>query len=111
MGQTIGWRKYDSQTGKSEWAKVPDWFEGKWTGRWDWFQSLYASGETLQMGNDDEYLRPVDFNAVRQHLANISDESVVAQHWPDLDMVNVRNSWKQCTDWLEANPDVFVDYG
>lgn len=111
MGQTIGWKRYDQATGKSERdERVPERFRGKWAGRFEWFQSLYVRNNTESMPGDDDYLRSIDFDATRKHLDEIPDNEVIAQHWPSLDMADVRRCWKECTDYLEAHPDVFVDY-
>ena len=115
MGQTIGWRKFTHE--KEQYGQkvedLPDWFDGKWAGRFEWYIAMF-DGETESrdecpvMGNG--YYRPRDFAKFRESLASIKDSDVINQHWPALDMSEVRASWKECTDFLEAHPDVFVDY-
>lgn len=112
MGQQLGWyrlgEKWKSGGYKTPWANdAPPEFADRFDGRWAWFNAVLDSdheqiitcgccqnGSTY--GCDTPSLwRPKDFTEFRakQTAANL-----------------IKPIFKQMTDWLEAHPDVYVEY-
>lgn len=111
MGQSIGWyrlgERWKSGGYKTPWADdAPKEFHERFQGRAEWWSAALGCGEQVitcgccqdgyTYGCDTSSVwRPTDFAAFReaQQKAGLTDEIFV-----------------QMTDWLEAHPDVYVDY-
>lgn len=102
MSQSIGWYRF-KEDGSHEWAKdAPDTFDMKFDGRWEWYQAIWdVPHERIPVTDHDcHYMRPTDFTAFRQRLAEIGLLKDDEEH----------EIFREMADWLEAHPDVYVEY-
>jgi hypothetical protein len=101
MGQTIGWYRFTEDKSRHEWAKdVPDYFDMKFDGRWEWFQAIWEVPHERVFSGDDAMFRPTDFVAFRERLSTIGLLVGDEEH----------EVFREMTDYLEAHPDVYVEY-
>lgn len=109
MGQNLGFHRLTGDKFVTKHADdVPDRFEDRFDGRWDFFNATLDVGEiikTCSCGDKcfygcpgDSVIKVTDFDALRAKLDLTLDE--------DGD-----NIFRDMVDWLESHPDVCIDYG
>lgn len=101
MGQSIGWYRFSEDKSRREWAKdVPDTFDMRFDGRWEWYRAIWDVPHERTEQGDDAMFRPTDFVAFRQRLTELGLLADDEGH----------EMFREMTDWLEAHPDVYVEY-
>lgn len=106
MGQSIGWyrlKEHPKYGHESIWADdVPDMFDMKFDGRWEWYQAIWdVPYERVPVTDYDcHYMRPTDFAAFRQRLTELGLLADDEEH----------EIFREMTDWLEQHSDVYVEY-
>lgn len=111
MGQNLGFYRLTGDKFITKHADdVPEHFEDRFQGRWDFFNAVLDVGEIIKtcgcgadrcrpMCSGDSVIRLTDFAALREKLGVLLK--------PDEDGDSI---FRDMTDWLEAHPDVYVDY-
>lgn len=112
MGQAIGFRilTHDKFITKGA-SGVPDHFTDRFQGRWDWFNAVLdtpheyvkdcgcGEGKCYYGCSGDAVFRPTNFQALRSKLG------------PMVNPPTEENQiFREITDWLEAHPDVYVEF-
>lgn len=101
MGQTIGWYKWDGKN-KTWDDDIPDWFDAKWEGTFAWWIAILDAAPVLieEDSYTGDYLaRPGNFDQFRAKLKTVTDDPVRL------------DSYEEMTVYLEAHPDVYVNFG
>lgn len=103
MGQTLGWIVWDEETQKGIPDKgVPDWFNGKFKGRWEWFREFFG-GQILEVDVDsytgDSFVRPADMEDFNRRLGTLKGD------------IDELENWAESTKYLEEHPNTYVNYG
>lgn len=101
MGQRIGWYRWNGND-KTWDDNIPDWFDAKWEGIWDWFIAIFDAAP-VEVDKDsytgDSLIRPGNFDQFRAKLKTATDDPARLANYEEM------------TAYLEAHPNTYVNFG
>lgn len=101
MGQSIGWYRFSEDKSSHKWADdIPEDFDSRFIGRWEYYFAIWGVPYERTSQGDDGMIRPTDFVVFREKLTAIGLLTDSEKH----------EIFGLMTDWLEAHPDVYLDY-